>query len=115
MIQGTAETIVEVIVRLLHLTARTVGEIDPPLAHWPENTEPAFRAVEALQIEDRLFQSWQEAEPCEIAVPELAVGELQRQKRRTPFAVNGSRRIEPLLDAAGEVRGVLVREQQPLE
>src|SRR5262249_21782484 len=98
----------------LHLTARRVGELIPPLPAWPEDAAPSIRHVGALRVGDRIFQTWQEAEEREVTCGELRLGELLSRPRSTPFAFTGGRRTEPLLDAARGVVGVLTREQQDL-
>ncbi|MCA1686882.1 MAG: hypothetical protein LC745_13115, partial [Planctomycetia bacterium] len=36
LIEGTAATVFEAAVRFLHLSARTAGEVVPPLVDWPD-------------------------------------------------------------------------------
>ena len=67
LVRGTPATIVEASARFLHLTARLVGEIDPPLAEWPDGAEPPYRRVEILRVGDQRFHEWQEAEERELA------------------------------------------------
>src|SRR5437868_2356534 len=62
LVRGGPETTLDVTVRFLHLTARTVGVFDPPVAAWPEGAEPPYCPVEILRLGDRLYQTWQEAE-----------------------------------------------------
>jgi hypothetical protein len=114
LMQGGPETRLEAIVRFLHLTARLVGEVVPPLAAWPLDGEPAFRSVESLRLGERLFHTWQEAEERTIDQDGLTLGELLTGPRRQPFAFHGGRWLEPLFGPAGDVAGVLQREQQAL-
>ena len=115
LIHGTQATAFEAAVRFLHLTARTVGEIVPPLAEWPDGAEPPSRPVEMLRAGGKLFQSWQEAEEREIVLDEMNLGELSTRRQSKPFAFPGGRRSEPVRGAAGEVVGVVVREQRAIE
>src|SRR5215472_13459563 len=50
LIQGDADTVVDVQVRFLHLAERMVGQLNPPLQHWQGGIEPSFHAVEKLRI-----------------------------------------------------------------
>ena len=50
LVGGGPATTFEAVVRFLHLTARQVGEITPPLADWPAGAEPPFRPVESLRV-----------------------------------------------------------------
>jgi hydrogenase maturation protease len=104
---------VEVVVRFLHLTRRQVGEFDPPLAAWPA-TEPAFRPVENLQVGDRTFQTWQEAEEREIGVGPLELGAIVGRGHHQAFAFPGRQWSEPILAADGTIVGMLARDQQAL-
>jgi hypothetical protein len=115
LVRGGADTTFEAAVRFLHVTARVAGEIDPPLADWPDGAAPPFRPVEALRVGDRLFHTWQEAEEREVALDPITLGELSARPYRCSFMFPGGRRLEPLRGTAGEVRGVLVREQHTLE
>jgi hypothetical protein len=112
LVRGSPATAFEAIVRFLHLTARIAGEIVPPLAEWPAGAEPPFRPVETLRVGDRLFHSWQEAEEREVVLGEVTLGDLLTHPRTTAFTFPSGRRLEPVRGPAGEVCGVLVREQQ---
>jgi hypothetical protein len=112
LVEGSGRTRLHVSVRYLHLIARTVGAYERPLVEWCE-TAP-YRQVESLRIGDRLYQPWQEAQECEIAIDELTVGELVDHAVRQPFARAGRQWLEPLAAAGGEIVGVLAREQRAL-
>ena len=115
LVHGGQATAFEAVIRFLHLTERCVGEFVPPLPDWPGAGEPPFRPVGTLRVGDRLFHAWQEAEEREVALDAVTLGELSARPHRRTFAFAGGRRLEPLRGPAGEVRGVLVREQHPLE
>jgi hydrogenase maturation protease len=114
LIHGGPNATFEAIIRFLHLTSRTVGEITPPLTCWPEGAEPSFRPVETLQVGDRLLHTWQEAEEREVAVDPVPLGELASWPMSRPFDFPAGRRLEPVTGETGLVAGVLVREQQSL-
>lgn len=115
LVNGTAATRIEVIIRFLHLTARIIGEVDPPITEWPKDGEIPFRPVPALQIDGQLLHTWQEAEEREIALDERMLGELSVGPRCVPFRFPGGRRSEPVRDANGQIVGVLHREQQAIQ
>jgi hydrogenase maturation protease len=112
LIAGGTETTFEAVVHFLHLTARLVGEYDPPLAEWPDGGTPPFRPVETLRVGDRLYQTWQEAEEREVGLGEVTLGELSARPWCVPFSFPGGRRSEPVRNDAGEIVGALVREQE---
>ncbi|HZW29606.1 MAG TPA: hypothetical protein VFF52_02810 [Isosphaeraceae bacterium] len=115
LVRGTLATVFDARVRFLHLTARSLGAVDPPLAEWPDSALPPSRAVETLRVGDQLFHEWQEAEEREVVLGAATLGELSAGARSRAFAFPGVRRWELLRGAAGEVVGVLIRRQQSLE
>jgi hypothetical protein len=115
LIAGGPETTFEAIVRFLHLTARIAGEPIGPPEEWQTGAEPPFRPVETLRVGDRLLHTWQEAEEREVVPGAVPLGELAARPRSVSFAFPGCRRWEPVLGAAGEIAGVLVRQQQAVE
>ncbi len=114
LVQGDAATAIEAIVRFLHLTERNAGEIIPSLTEWPPGNEPAFRPVETLQVGERQYHSWQEAQEREVYLGESTLRELLARPRCVSFAFPGSRRLEPVRDPDGKIVGVLLREQQTI-
>ena len=114
LVHGSPETTIEAAVRFLHLTDRRVGEVDPPLADWPATGDPPSRAVETLRVGDRLFHSWQEAEEREVVLGAVTLGDLTARPQSLAFTFPGGRRSEPVRGTAGEVVGLLVREQQAI-
>jgi hydrogenase maturation protease len=112
LVSGTPETVVEAVIRFLHLTARQVGEIDPPVAAWPEGAELPFRPVETLRVGERLLHSWQEAEEREVVLGERTLDELLGGSLSLPFEFAGGRRTEPVRGGSEAIVGVLAREQQ---
>ena len=115
LVRGDRGTTLTATVRFLHLTARVVGELVPPLPAWPDGPEPPFRPVETLWVGGRPFHTWQEAEERAVALSDLALGALLDRPARRAFTFPGRRWLEPLPGPAREVVGVLVREQQALE
>jgi hydrogenase maturation protease len=115
LVAGSPETRLEATVRFLHLTERLVGKFVPPLAEWPDGTEPVFQLVEELGMGDQVFRPWQEAEERQVELAGVALGAIRKQPLRQPFRFPERRWLEPLRGPAGEVVGVLVRQQQTLE
>jgi hydrogenase maturation protease len=115
LVQGGPETTLDVTVRFLHLTERVVGEIVPPLAEWPSGPEPPFRPVEALQVGDQAFHTWQEAQERRVELTEVALRELLKRPRLETFEFPGRRWLEALRGQDGEIVGVLARQQQTIE
>jgi hypothetical protein len=114
LVRGDSTTMIEAVVRFLHLTERIMGEIVPPLTEWPQGSEPPFRPVEALRVGERMLHSWQEAEAREVSLGEVTLGELSIRPQHVSFTFRGGRRLEPVRGMDGEIIGVLIREQQAI-
>ncbi len=115
LIHGGADATVETVVRFLHRTARVVGAFDSPMTEWPVDGDLSYRPVEALRIGERLYQTWQEAEPQEIALCGLQMKDILGRPHRRAFALPGRNWLEPLRGPDGTIVGVLAREQQAVE
>jgi hypothetical protein len=115
LVEGDAQTTLDVTVRFLHLTQRVAGELVPPLADWPVGPEPPCRAVETLRIGDQVFHTWQEAEERSIDVRGKSLGDIVNAPCRRPFSVPGRRWLEPLRGPGGLIEGALVRRQETIE
>jgi hypothetical protein len=115
LVWGDRRTRIEGKVRFLHLVDRTVGELAQPLPELPDGTEPDFRTVDVLEVGTRRFQSWQEAREREIPLGASSLGVLVVQPQRREFAFAVCRELEPVRHPTGEVVGVLIRQQQPVE
>jgi hypothetical protein len=115
LIHGDTATKVEAVVRFLHLTARVVGAIEPPLANRPADAAPTHRPVDVLRVGEELFHSWQEAEEREVALDGLQLKDLLDRLCRQAFTFRGRSWLEPLPESDGKVVGVLAREQQTVE
>ena len=89
LLRGGTHTTIEVVVRFLHLTARQIGQFDPPLAASDAKETIPFRPVEMLRVDKRIFHSWQEAEEREVAVTEMKAGALDRHPNRLAFSFPG--------------------------
>jgi hydrogenase maturation protease len=114
LIEGGLDTTIDITIRFLHLTQRTVGEIEPPLEAWPGQGEPTYRAVESLHIDDRLFHTWQEAEEREVSIPGLPLRDLASKPMCSTFVFTCMRWLETLVRNDGRIAGVLVRDRQAI-
>jgi hydrogenase maturation protease len=115
LLRGKSTTAVEVIVRFLHLTLRQVDQFDPPLCQWPADGERPYRPVELLQIEDRLYHTWQEAEERELTLEDIELDAAQTPALQREFVIEGRQWQEPLLAKDGTIAGVLTRTQHQIE
>lgn len=125
LVEGGEKTSVDLKVRFLHLLFREVrqrvDDCELPAStcgHYqlePSISQSHFAAVGSLEVNGRLFQTWQEAVEREVvvsAVPLTNAGESTGQQ----FSFPQSETFEPLRDdSSGEVVGVIVRRQQAID
>lgn len=114
VLRGSRDTRLDVTARFLQLTERTAGGIAAPLGKWTDDPEPAIRPVEALQIGEQSYRSWQEAEERQIELIDLTIGQLLETPQHREFHLPARRWVEPIAGPTGKIEGVLVREQQSI-
>ncbi|HET6977167.1 MAG TPA: hypothetical protein VFI24_12640 [Pyrinomonadaceae bacterium] len=120
LIEGALSATITVKLRFLHLMQRDVAAIADcalPFAecgHFRTEGSEHFRFVPALDVNGKLFQTWQEAVEREVVISKLRLSASQtRQSVRFRFA--GARTMEPLLDeTSAKPAGVIVRTQTEL-
>lgn len=115
LVQGTAETTFEAVVRFLHLTNRQVGQVERVATAPSHGAEPPFRPVESLLVGGTTFQSWQEAAEREAPLSPVALRTLCAQAVVESFSFDGGRSWEPLVEAGGRMTGILVRERRAVQ
>jgi hypothetical protein len=116
LVQSSKSTTLDVKVRFLHLLEREVRELTKPLAELDESLEPDFRVVQSLEVNGRLFQTWQEAVERDVCLPSMNVSEIIAEPKRLTFSFASSRKLEPLRDeSSGQLIGVIIRRQQAVE
>ena len=124
--EGGAGVTLDVKVRFLHLSAREVcltnSDWDQRIADLNDDeirsavADSELSLVPSLEVNGRLFQTWQESVERAVCLPELNLNETVARPLRQTFAFPESREIEPLRDeASGELAGVIVRRRQPVE
>jgi len=106
------QPVISVSVRFLHLMDRLVGKLREPARELRAEGEPDFDVVESLEVGGRLHQTWQEAVERTVSIGNVDVTELVARPRRQEFAFPALRATETLCDPNGDVRAVLVRNQQ---
>ncbi|CAB3799185.1 hypothetical protein [Pararobbsia alpina] len=115
VIEGADEARVTVQPCFLHLIERDVRRLDDPVSSWPGGSEPPSRPIASLEVDGRRFDAWQEAGEHHVEVPGLTLGELCVAGLRLPFSLPASRAVEPLREAEGPVKGVLVRTREAID
>jgi hydrogenase maturation protease len=126
IVEGGEQTSLDIKVRFLHLVTREVGkmstEFETRIA-TPSDEEIAasitgsdFDVVPSLEVNGKLFQTWQEAVERDVTVPAFKPSDATERTRRMTFSFPNSREIELLRDdGAVQIKGVVVRRQQSIE
>jgi len=118
LIEGDAETRLDVSIRFLQIVNRSVGKLIHSAREFPGNREtesapPEYELVEKLQVEGQIFAPWQEAMEREVVVPTLhpAAGSVSDPLF---FEFAAGREREPVRGEDGLVVGVILREWNTL-
>lgn len=104
---------VELKVRFLQLTVRAVAELARPAHQWSDSLP--FHRVDTLNVDGRIYRSWQEAIERDLLLPDLSPAELVRAPVRRTFRFPAEVETEPLRDAFGRVAGALFRRREAIE
>jgi hypothetical protein len=108
---GNEDTQCTVHVRFLRMAARSVGKL---LRHTSELSSVAERnieKVERLEVDGKVFQTWQEAVEEEIELTEFNPSRLVAQPMQRPFRLSAKQDIEAVRDERGLVVGVIYRDK----
>ena len=100
LVEPEETTTVRVLVRFLHVQAKTVETVDVEAG--------TFREADALAVDGSELVPWDEAAEQEVTV-EAPLARLLAGELVTPFERPGGRRVEPVHTAAGRLVGRTVR------
>ncbi len=115
LVQGSLQTSIDLYLRFLQLTARSVEERIMPTLDRRLVDGADYVAVKDLEVDGQKFYSWEEAVEREIGVPASPVDALVRQPLQQPFSQPASRTTEPLPESSGKVVGQIVRTQETID
>lgn len=113
LVEGSLLAALEVKVRFLQMVQRSVGQLPAPVSRLPANAIPEFRAIEKLEVDGRLCQSWQEAVEQEVALPPCSLQALSQVFTR-PCTFHAKTECEAIRDLAGAIPAIIVRERQDI-
>ena len=105
LLEPEEQTMVWVLVRFLHVQAKTVEEVDVEAG--------TFREAGALPVDGSELVPWDEATERELTV-EAPLARLLEAELATPLERPGGRRVEPVHSAAGKLVGRTVRRRWPV-
>lgn len=112
LLQGSAQSAVEIKVRFLQLVRRSIQQATVSGIEDLERVE--FRPVARLEVEGQLYQSWEEAVEREISVPVCPVGQLLVKAVTLPVEFAAEASLEPVRNAASEIVGAIARNAESL-
>lgn len=102
---GDENSEIDIRVRFLHLTERKIYRFD--------NESNEFLAVDSMKIEEKFFQTWQEAVEREAEVS-FDLSELADQPKYVDFSFPANEESENLKDASRKTVGKITRIQEDL-
>ena len=105
LLEPEEATTVRVLVRFLHVQAKTVEVVDVEAG--------TFHEADTLPVDGSELVPWDEAAELEVAV-EAPLARLLEGELATPFERPGGRRVEPVNSAAGRLVGRTVRRRWPV-
>jgi hypothetical protein len=105
LLEPEESTTVRVLVRFLHVQAKTVEVVDLEAG--------TFNEVPALPVDGAELVPWDEAAEQEVTV-EAPLARLLEGELVTPFERPGGRRVEPVHTAGGKLAGRTVRRRWPV-
>jgi hypothetical protein len=107
------DAVANISVRFLHPLARDVGRLPEPVAEWKPAAEPRFEIVPRLEVDGKLYQTWQEAVEREVTLPPAALQ--TAGGREHSFSFPALREVEPVQNAEGLIVGAVVRRVEAIE
>jgi hydrogenase maturation protease len=114
LVEGSTLTAIEVRVRFLQLTERTVTELVTPVNELPRGEMPQYRLVEKFEVNSRTYQPWQEAIEREVMLPVCNVEALGHNPVIQSFSFPAEKEYELLRESDGRITGVLIRARHDL-
>lgn len=114
LVEGGLTSSIEIRLRFLQLSARSVGQLTVPVNELVTADLPALRWVEKFEVNGRTYHAWQEAAEREVIMPACSLEALVRHSLVHNFSFSAEKEIEPLRDSDGLVGGILVREGNAL-
>ena len=113
LVQSTGASLVQVTIRFLHPLAREIRPLEPKEAEHSRDADS--KPVQELRVDDRLYQTWQEAVERTVALAPQSIRAIAERSFELPFTFPSSCTRESICDDAGEVVGMMTRRQEELQ
>lgn len=126
LVEGNEQTTLDAKVRFLHLLTREVGvpnaDCVTRIAGCDDKeiqasiSDSDLSVVASLEVNGRLFQTWQEATEREVGLQNFNLSETAATPQEMTFTFPSSREIELLREeSSGQISGIIIRRQQRVE
>jgi hydrogenase maturation protease len=115
LVEASSATQLEIRVRFLQLVARSVGELNNPIAELPLGEAPEFHLVSRLELAGRVYQPWQEAVEREVILPVCSPEALVESPISQSFTFPEGKEFEYLRDGEDRIAAVIIRERRMLQ
>jgi hypothetical protein len=111
LVEGLSPTL-DVKVRFLQPMAREIGG---PSSGFRDSEEvESFEAIPELWVDDKIYQTWQEAVERKVGAQTLSLRSLSKGLERVPFHFPETRKFERIYDAEQRPAGVMLRRQDTI-
>ena len=101
-------------VRFLRMVDRSVLKLPGARRGTADFKEAEVEKVDRLEVQGRIYQSWQEAAEEEIEGAEFSVRALAREPTAWPFDLAATSEMEPIVDDSGRPAGFIKRVRESL-
>ncbi|MCU1341102.1 MAG: hypothetical protein JWN92_525 [Candidatus Acidoferrum typicum] len=109
LVLGSEKTRCVVRVRFLRLAERSIGKITAPSKDLSSIAAENIEMVGQLEVNDQVYQPWQEAVEEEIDVTEFNLSALAAQPMKWPFRLSAKQEREAIRDEGGLITGIIDR------
>ncbi|MGI8670873.1 MAG: hypothetical protein ACR2J3_13665 [Aridibacter sp.] len=114
LVEGDENTTLDIKIRFLQMVMRGVRE--PKESFDKDNfDESDFQGVQALQVGERLFQSWQEAIEREFDIKTVKLNDLVGKTEAQKFSFEENLETEILKNEENKIGGIIVRSNEFIE
>jgi hypothetical protein len=114
LVEGSWVTALEVRIRFLQLIARSVSELTRRSDDLLTGEASELRSVDKLTVDGRTYQPWQEAIEREVRLPVYSLESLNGKPVVDAFSFSAEKQLANILDARGQIAGVIARERKAL-
>lgn len=113
LVQATSKTKIDIKVRFLHLVSREIAKLVSDRDETLDETD--FEVVQWLEVDGKLFQTWQEAVEREVLLAGIEMVEILDQPLKRSFGFPANRQVEVIKDQNGRNAGGIIRQQQAID